>query len=127
MTGKLTISEVAERHLDLWADQLQRGELQIWQLPLALQQYVSLGWAEGMAHAYRQARDYEHQLDIAYMQTVTPKDRQQEYRRRLDEHFQLEEAAFFAAADEELRNDRNPGTRTQTRTHAGIEHQKRAA
>lgn len=105
MTGKLIISEAATRHLDLWADQLQRGELAIWQLPLALQQFVSIGWADGMAHADRQARDYEHKLDLAYLQAYSPKDRAAEYQRRLDHHFQLEAAAFFAAADVEKIND----------------------
>lgn len=92
---KLTISEIATRHLDLWADQLQRGEIAIWQLPLALQQYVSLGWADGMAHARAQAAKYEHQLDVAYLQLVSPKDRAQLLQDRLSRHFEAEAERFF--------------------------------
>ena len=87
MTGKLTISEVAERHLDLWADQLQRGELKIWQLPLAVQQFISIGWADAHLQAVEQARNYEHQLDRMAIALLNPKDRAAELQRRLDQHF----------------------------------------
>lgn len=96
MTGKLTISEAATRHLDLWADRLQRGELAIWQLPLALQQYVSIGLAEGMAYAKQQATEYEHKLDRMYLAVMNPKDRAAVLQRRLDEHFASECDRFFA-------------------------------
>ena len=96
MTGKLTISEVAERHLDLWADQLQRGELQIWQLPLAVQQFISIGWAEAQAISDRQASEYEHRLDLAYLALVHPKDRARELEERLQSHFEAEAEQFFA-------------------------------
>ncbi|GAB2562841.1 hypothetical protein [Leucobacter ruminantium] len=94
--SKLTISEVAERHLDQWADAVQRGELSIWQLPLAVQQFISIGWAEGMAYAAEQAREYERQLDRAYLAAYSPKDRREEYQRRLDEYFQTEDEQFFS-------------------------------
>jgi hypothetical protein len=97
---RLTISEVAGRHLDQWADAVVRGELQIWQLPLAVQQFISIGYADGIAYARQQAAEYEHQLDIAYLQAYSPKGRAVEYQRRLTEHFRLEEAAFFAAVEE---------------------------
>lgn len=96
MTGKLTISEVAERHLDLWADQLQRGELQIWQLPLAVQQFVSIGWAERHQQALSEARDYDYQLDRMYLAVMNPKDRAAELQRRLDQHFADQCDRFFA-------------------------------
>lgn len=96
MTGKLTISEAATRHLDMWADQLQRGELSIWQLPLALQQFVSIGWAEAHKAAVEQAREYEHQLDRMAVALLNPKDRVAELQRRLDQHFADEAERFFA-------------------------------
>lgn len=120
MTGKLIISEAATRHLDLWADLLQRGELAIQQLPPALQQYVSIGWAEAHLMAVAQARDYEHQLDRMALALLNPKDRAAEYQRRLDQHFRLEEQRFFAA-EEESNNDSN-----NTRTAYAHHHQRAA-
>ena len=92
---RLTISEVAERHLDQWADAVQRGELQIWQLPLAVQQFISIGWADGIAHARQQATEYEHQLDLMALQLLNPKDRANEYQARLQAHFEAEAHRFF--------------------------------
>lgn len=103
--SQLVISEVAERHLDQWANALQRGELQVWQLPGSVQQFVSIGWVDGMTQARQQTAEYEHRLDIAYLQAYSPKERREEYQRRLDTHFQLEEAAFYAAADGTTEND----------------------
>lgn len=96
MTGKLTISEAATRHLDLWADQLQRGELHIGQLPLALQQFISIGWADSHRRALEQARDYEHQLDRMALALLNPKDRAALLQRRLDQHFAEQCEQFFA-------------------------------
>lgn len=95
----LTISEVAERHLDLWADQLQRGELSIWQLPLAVQQYISIGYVDGIAHAKQQAHEYEHRLDLAYLELVHPKDRANQLQERLRAHFAAEADRFFAGPE----------------------------
>lgn len=96
MTGKLIISEAATRHLDLWADQLQRGEIAIWQLPLALQQFISIGWADAHLMAVAEARDYEHQLDRMAVALLNPKDRAALLQRRLDQHFAAEADRFFA-------------------------------
>lgn len=96
LTMRLTVSDVAGRHLDQWADALMRGELQIWQLPPQVQQFVSIGWADGNARARQQAREYEHLLDRAYIWAFTDKDRREEYLRRLDEHFRAEAEQFFA-------------------------------
>lgn len=96
MTGKLTISEAATRHLDLWADQLQRGDLQIWQLPLAVQQFISIGWADAHLMAVEQARNYEHQLDRMAIALLNPKDRAALLQRRLDQHFADQCDRFFA-------------------------------
>lgn len=94
---KLSISEIAERHLESWLDQAMRGELQLWQLPAPVAAWYFAGWADRDHHAQAQARDYEHRLDVLYMQAFTPKERHAEFSRRLEEHFQREEAAFFAA------------------------------
>lgn len=95
MTGKLIISDAATRHLDLWADQLQRGELAIWQLPPALQQFISIGWADAMAVADQQASEYEHRLGLAYLALVHPKDRARQLQERLQAHFEAEAERFF--------------------------------
>lgn len=93
---RLAISEIAERHLDQWADALQRGELQVWQLPLAVQQFISIGWADAHLQAVEQARDYEHQLDRMALALLNPKDRAAVLQRRLDQHFAAEADRFFA-------------------------------
>lgn len=73
-----------------------RGELRLGQLPLAVEQFISIGWADGMAHARQQAAEYEHRLDIAYLQAYSPKDRAAVLQRRLDQHFAAEAERFFA-------------------------------
>lgn len=99
MTGKLTVSDAATRHLDLWADQLQRGEIAIWQLPLAVQQFISIGWADAQHQLEQQARDYEHKLDLAYLQAYSPKDRATQLQARLQAHFVAEDQRFFTIPD----------------------------
>lgn len=93
---RLAVSEVAERHLDKWADAVQRGELSIWQLPLAVQQFVSIGWADGIAYARQQAAEYEYQLDRLYLAAFSPKERREALQQRLDQHFEAECERFFA-------------------------------
>lgn len=93
---RLAISDVAERHLDQWADAVLRGELSIWQLPIAVQQFISIGYADGIAYARQQAAEYEHHLDIAYLALANPKDRAAEYQARLQLHFEAKAERFFA-------------------------------
>lgn len=90
------ISEIAARHLEAWLDRLMRGDLHLGDLPLPVEGFYYAGWAEGMAYAFQQARHYEHRLDLAYVQAYTPKERAQEYQRRLDKHFAEQSARFFA-------------------------------
>lgn len=97
---RLTISQIAERYLDDWADKVQRGELAIWQLPLAVQQFISIGIASAEGQLRAQERGYEHRLDLAYLQAYHPKERAEIYQRRLDKHFRLEEQRFFAVEEE---------------------------
>lgn len=76
------------------------GQLNQYELPPQVEQFYLYGLAQGMAYAQQQAREYEHKLDIAYLQAYSPKDRREEYQRRLDEHFRLEEQRFFAVEEE---------------------------
>lgn len=99
--SRLTISDTASRHLEAWADQVTRGELSIADLPRAIQTFVWIGHADGIAVAKRQAREYEHRLDQAYLQAYSPKDRREELQRRLDQHFRNVDAAFFAVDEGE--------------------------
>ena len=92
---RLTISEIAARHLDQWRDQTERGELQLWELPPAIQAWYFAGWAEAMQQAREQARIYEHRLNLLYMQAFSPNDRRAEYQRRLDHHFAEQAERFF--------------------------------
>ena len=99
--SRLTISDTAERYIESWADQVERGELSIASLPRSLQRLIFIGFADGLAVAKQQAREYEHKLDQLYLQAYSPKDRREELQRRLDEHFRNVDAAFFAVDEGE--------------------------
>ena len=45
------------------------------------------GWAAAATYAKQQAREYEHNLDLAHLQAYTPKDRAELLQHRLDQHF----------------------------------------
>ena len=98
--SRLTISDTAERYIETWADQYERGELSITDLPRSLQRLVFIGLGDGLAIANEQAREYERQLDRLWLAAFSPKDRREELQRRLDEHFRLEEQRFFAVEEE---------------------------
>lgn len=93
--SRLPVSEVAARHLDKWLDQLMRGVLRLGELPLPVEAFYHAGYLDGMAHAAAQARDYEHKLYLAYIAAYSPKDRREEYQRRMDEYFAAESERFF--------------------------------
>lgn len=101
-----SISEIADRHLEAWLDRLMRGELLLGELPLSVEAFYHAGWAAAASVAQQQAREYEHKLELAYLQAYAPKDRAEVYQRRLDQHFKSVDAAFFAA-DVEDTNDSN--------------------
>lgn len=94
--SRLTISDTAERYIESWADRVERGELSIADLPRSLQRLIYIGFADGIAVAKRQAAEYEHRLDQAYLQAYSPKDRREELQRRLDRYFAQQDALFFA-------------------------------
>ncbi|MBC9943789.1 hypothetical protein ICL81_04515 [Leucobacter sp. cx-328] len=103
---RLTISDTAERYIESWADQVERGELSIASLPRSLQRLIFIGFADGLAIAKQQAAEFEHQLDQAYLQSYSPKDRQEELQRRLDRHFAQQDALFFAEPQGSAVNER---------------------
>lgn len=70
---RLAISEVAERHLDRWADAVLRGELQVWQLPLAVQQFISIGWNDAHALSRAEIVRLEHEVNRWYYYATTTK------------------------------------------------------
>lgn len=100
--------EITERRLNALFEGLMTGELHQSELPLAVEQFYTLGIVQGMAFAQQQAREYEHKLNLLWMQAFTPKERQAEYRRRLDEHFRLEEQRFFAVEEESNHDSKSP-------------------
>lgn len=90
------LKEITERRLDALFLGLETGELRLGQLPLAVEQFYSLGWAAATTYARQQAREYEQRLDLAHLQAYAPKDRAELLQRRLDNHFARQEALFFA-------------------------------
>lgn len=84
------------------------GELKQYELPLEVEQFYQLGLVQGMAYAQQIAREYEHRLNVLYMQAYTPKERHAEYMRRLDEHFRLEDQRFFAVEEESNHDSDSP-------------------
>lgn len=102
--GMLTISEVAGRHLDQWADAVLRGELQVWQLPLAVQQFVSIGWNE--AHALSRAEVARLERDLNYwhhIATTTEQQRNQTILDRLNQGLAEAEAETWDRLEHDLR------------------------
>ena len=92
---RLAISEVAERTLERWLDQTMRGELALYRLPAPVAAFYYAGWADRHQQAVAEQREHEHQLDIAYLQVYSPKDRAAEYQARLQRHFEAEAERFF--------------------------------
>lgn len=113
---RLTLLRPTAQGLDQLFHRIEAGELSIGQLPLEVEQFISLGWAEGKLLADQQVRDYEHRLDLAHLAAYSPKDRAAEYQRRLDQHFRLEEQRFFAV-EEESNNDSNNTRAANTHQH----------
>lgn len=95
-TQRLTISEVAERHLERWLNQTMRGELPLDRLPAPVAAFYFAGWVERDRAAQAEAREAEHQLDLMALALLNPKDRAAEYQARLQRHFEAEADRFFA-------------------------------
>jgi hypothetical protein len=91
----LTISYIAARTLTNWLDQVMVGELKLWELPPQVAAIYFAGWSERDLKAQADAREHEHQLDRMYLAAFSPKDRSEEYQRRLDEYFASESERFF--------------------------------
>lgn len=96
---RAALKEITERRLDALFHALQSGELHQSELPLAVEQFYQLGIIHGVTALQQQAREYEHKLDLLYLQAYSPKDRAEIYQRRLDQHFAQQDAIFFAEAD----------------------------
>lgn len=90
MATRLKVSATAEQHLNQWAEALTDGSLQLWELPPSVAQFFYLGWGSGRAEWQPEIDRLNHQLDVLYMRSITPQERQDEYRRRLEAHFERE-------------------------------------
>lgn len=101
MMARLTVSEVAEKYLTGWLEAVIAGEIPLWRLPPSVAAFYFAGYADGLSTRQTEINYLEHQCDLLYMQAFTPKERQAEYARRLQKHFELEEARFFDQAEEE--------------------------
>lgn len=89
------LSEPARKWLTAAEDGLMRGAINLQDLPLEVSALYHLGRLEGMRYAAEQAREYEHKLDLLYLQAFNPQDRAKELQRRLDAHFRAENERFF--------------------------------
>ena len=89
------ISKTADAYAAHWLDQLMRGHLGLHEVPFAFAAWYNAGVAEGRAARQTVIDDLNHQLDVLYMQILTPQERQAEYRRRLEEHHEREAEEFF--------------------------------
>lgn len=97
---RLQVDESTETDLETWAAALKAGEIRLWELPPSVSQFFEIGWAEGSESRQPEidqlTRVYEHRLDTAHMLAYTPKERHEEYQRRLDKYFHDRDATFFA-------------------------------
>lgn len=84
----LTISDIAHKQLITWLEQVERGELERYQLPAALQAWFEHAFAAGVERG-RRSRDHEvrmlkHEADRLWLQTFSPEDRREYLLDRLD-------------------------------------------
>lgn len=97
--ARVPISKEANETLELWLTQLQEGQIQFADLPLSVSAWYFLGLAEGRASRQVEIERLQHEANILWMRAFTPKERHEEYQRRLDEHFRLEDQRFFDALE----------------------------
>lgn len=84
----LTISDIAHKQLITWLEQVERGELERYQLPAALQAWFEHAFAAGVERG-RRSRDHEvrmlkHEADRLWLQSFAPRKRRQYLLDRLD-------------------------------------------
>lgn len=116
------ISKTADEYAARWLDQLMQGHLGLHEVPFAFAAWYNAGVAEGRAARQSEIDALNHQLDLFYMQVVSPKERQAEYRRRLEEHFAQAADDFFATTEHSLHSLRGGSTPPEH----GVNHDGRA-
>ncbi|WP_157487054.1 hypothetical protein [Leucobacter salsicius] len=79
--------------------QLQEGQIRFADLPLSVSAWYFAGLADGRASRQLEVDRLEREANILWMRAFAPKERHAEYQRRLDEHFRLDEQAFFDALE----------------------------
>jgi hypothetical protein len=102
--ARFEISAAASGYLEKWLDQLFLGELELWQVPLALQDWYQAGFNEGIAVQPDHARLawIETEADRLYLAAFSPKDRREVILDRIDKGYKLIEAAQWKAAETDL-------------------------
>lgn len=103
--ARATVSDAAERTLAAWLTGLMEGKIRIQDLPLCVSAWFHAGEAYGRASRQPEIDRLEHEANSLYMRAYTPKERHEEYQRRLDEHFRLEDQRFFDALTEQSQHD----------------------
>lgn len=98
--ARLTVSDTAAKHLEAWLDQVMQGQLQLSELPLS----ISAWWFAGEAYARealnREIENLHKQLDSAYLQAFAPKERREEFQKRLDRYFAARDEEFFSESEQ---------------------------
>lgn len=117
--SRLAISEVAERHLDQWADAVLRGELQVWRLPFAVQQFISIGWTEAHALSRVEVARLEREVNRWYfLATTTEQQRNQQILDRLNQGLAEADAETWDRLEHDLRLAAALGTEQLTERRA---------
>lgn len=106
--ARATVSDAAERTLTAWLTGLMEGQVLLQDLPLCVSAWFHAGEAYGRASRQPEIDRLEHEANSLYMRAYSPKDRHEEYQRRLDEHFRLEDQRFFDALTEPKQHPAHP-------------------
>lgn len=97
---RITISSAAEKHLEAWLDQVMQGQLPLSELPLCVSAWFFAGESYAREELGREIENLRKQLDSAYLQAFAPKERRDEYQRRLDRYFAARDEAFFSEPEQ---------------------------
>lgn len=97
------VSEQAERALEAWLDRLQRGQIQIQDLPPSVAAYLHAGEAYGRAARQPEIDHLNHQLDVYWARAfLTNDERRERILQRLDRGLQEADEATWERIEQQL-------------------------
>lgn len=101
--ARATVSEVAEKYLNQWAEALTDGSVQLWELPPSVAQYFYLGYNDGRASRQLEVEELERAANrlhnLAY---ETNKERRDRIEARLSQALEQATTEQWEQLDKDL-------------------------